>query len=200
MKQDTQYQKGYPKYVRFHLARISITKHARQLMSYVAGFLEEKAFNLQGVSGINLPLFLDFLVAIFRHESLTVSIPILHSFSRLLASEKLGNVELSSSLLAPLLETCTQRLVRWESLPEGSDDPTVMFLNEDIDTIPERHAFVGNYRRYCSSVIEIIVQKLPHDAIPHILSGVDTVLNNLYQGIPPFSGKFQFRGKPNSER
>jgi exportin-5 len=167
--------------------RYAISKRLSELMSYVAGFLEEKAFNLQGASGINLPLFLDFLVAIFRHESLTVSIPILHSFSRLLASEKLGNVELSSSLLAPLLETCTQRLVRWESLPEGSDDPTMMFLNEDIDTIPERHAFVGNYRRYCSSVIEIIVQKLPHDAIPHILSGVDAVLNNLYQGIPPFS-------------
>jgi exportin-5 len=176
------------------LTEYRLAKHARQLMSYVAGFLEEKAFNLQGASGINLALFLDFLVAIFRHESLTVSIPILHSFSRLLASEKLGNVELSSSLLAPLLETCTQRLVRWESLPEGSDNPTVMFLNEDIDTIPERHAFVGNYRRYCSSVIEIIVQKLPHDAMPHLFSGVDAILNNLYQGIPPFSGKFQFSG------
>jgi hypothetical protein len=31
-----------------------------------------------------------------------------------------------------------------------SEDPTVQFLVEDIDTVPERHAFVGNYRRYCS--------------------------------------------------
>jgi exportin-5 len=157
-------------------------------MSYVAGFLEEKGFDIQTAYGLDIPLFLQFIIAILQHQSLTVSIPILHSWSRLLASERLGDLEIVASLVAPLLETCTQRLVRWESLPEDSDNPTVFFLNEDIDTIPERHAFVGNYRRYCSSVIEIIVQKRPHDAISHILSGADRTLNDLYHGIPPFSG------------
>jgi exportin-5 len=64
-----------------------------------------------------------------------------------------------------------------------------MFLNEDIDTVPERHAFVGNYRRYCSSIIEAIVQKRPQEAIPHILLGVDSNLENLYSGIEPFNGE-----------
>jgi exportin-5 len=157
-------------------------------MSYVAGFLEEKGLNLQSAYAIDIPLFLQFLIEILRHQSLTVSIPVLHSWSRLLVSERIGNMDAVTRLIAPLLEICTQRLVRWESLPEDSDDPTVLFLNEDIDTTPERHAFVGNYRRYCSSVIEIIVQKRPHDAIPHILSGVDQILNNLYSGVQPFSG------------
>ncbi|KAL2219423.1 armadillo-type protein [Thermoascus aurantiacus ATCC 26904] len=167
--------------------RYTISKKLSELMSYVAGFLEEKEFSLQSAYGMDLPFFFDFLICILRHQSLIVSIPVLHSWSRLLASERIGNMSIVTGLIAPLLEICTQRLVRWESLPDDSDNPTVIFLNEDIDTIPEKHAFVGNYRRYCSSVIEIIVQKRPHDAIPHILSGVDLALSNLYNGVPPFS-------------
>lgn len=156
-------------------------------MSYAAGFLEEKDLNLQDAHEIDLSLLFQFLIDILRHPSLTVSIPVLHSWSRLLTSERVGDMEIVTPLIAPLLEICTQRLVRWENLPEDSEDPTVLFLNEDIDTIPERHAFVGNYRRYCSTVIEVIVQKRPHDAIPHILTNVDQNLNNLYSGAQPFN-------------
>lgn len=157
-------------------------------MSYAVAFLEEKDFNLQSAQGMELSLLFEFLIEILRHQSLTVSIPVLHSWSRLLTTERIEEMEVVTRLIAPLLEICTQRLVRWENLPEDSEDPTILFLNEDIDTIPERHAFVGNYRRYCSTVIEVIVQKRPHEAIPHILSGVDQSLNNLYNGVPPFSG------------
>ena len=106
-------------------------------------------------------------------------------------SDKVGHLDVVASLTAPLLETCTQRLVRYEALPEDSNDPTILFLNEDIDTLPERHAFVGNYRRYCSQVIELVVQKRPHEAIPHILSRVDFILDNLYRGVSPFDGERQ---------
>ncbi len=106
-------------------------------------------------------------------------------------SDKVGTLDVVASLTAPLLETCTQRLVHYENLPEDSNDPTILFLNEDIDTLPERHAFVGNYRRYCSQVIELIVQKRPHEAIPHILPRVDFILDNLYNGVSPFDGKRQ---------
>lgn len=78
-------------------------------------------------------------------------------------------------------------MIRWESLPTDSEDPTVQFLVEDIDTIPERHAFVGNYRRYCSSIIEIITQKRPQEAVREILGRVDDNLDNLYNGVEPFS-------------
>lgn len=158
-------------------------------MSYAAGFLEEKDLDLRDARGIDLSLLFQFLIDILRHPSLTVSIPVLHSWSRLLTAERIGDMEIVTPLIAPLLEICTQRLVRWENIPEDSEDPTILFLNEDIDTIPERHAFVGNYRRYCSTVIEVIVQKRPHEAIPHILSTVDQNLNNLYRGVQPFSSK-----------
>jgi exportin-5 len=156
-------------------------------MSYAAGFLEEKDLDLRDARAIDLSLLFQFLIDILRHPSLTVSIPVLHSWSRLLTAERIGDMEIVTPLIAPLLEICTQRLVRWENLPEDSEDPTILFLNEDIDTIPERHAFVGNYRRYCSTVIEVIVQKRPHDAIPHILTTVDQNLNSLYSGVQPFS-------------
>lgn len=159
-------------------------------MSYVVTFLEDKDLDLQSLTGVDIPFLFEFLIDILRHQSLTVSIPVLHSWSRLLTAEKMEQMDFVNRLIAPSLEICTQRLVRWENLPEDSDDPTILFLNEDIDTIPERHAFVGNYRRYCSTVIEVIVQKRPYEAVPHILTGVDQNLNGLYNGIQAFDGQF----------
>jgi exportin-5 len=77
-------------------------------------------------------------------------------------------------------------LIRWESLPTESEDPTIQFLIEDIDTVPERHAFLGNYRRYCSSIIETITQKRAQEAVREILGRVDENLDNLYSGAEPF--------------
>lgn len=159
-------------------------------MSYVAGFLEEQGFELDSGYSIDIPLFLQFLLEILQHQSLTVSIPVLHTWSRLLVTGKIANSDIVTSMIGPLLEICMRRLVRWESVPKESEDPIVIFLHADIDTIPERHAFVGNYRRYCASVIETIVQKRPHEAIPHILSTVDRSLSNLYVDTEPFSGTF----------
>lgn len=138
---------------------------------------------------MNLEAFLHFLLAVIQHQSLTVSIPILHAWSRLLASDRVGDNDLVTGLVPSLLGICTQRLVRWESVPGDSDNPTVVFLNEEIDTIPEKHAFVGNYRRYCSSIIETTVLKRPEEAIHHILNVVDEHLSNLYAGLDPFDGR-----------
>ncbi|KAL5365727.1 armadillo-type protein [Aspergillus floccosus] len=166
-----------------------VSKKLSEMVSYVAGFLEEKNFSLDDAHGLNLPFFFHLMINVIQHQSLTVSIPVLHVWSKLLASERIGNTDLVTSLVPALLGICTQRLVRWEALPSDSDDPTVVFLLEDIDTVPERHAFVGNYRRYCSSIIETIVLKRPQEAIPHILSEIDAKLDNLYTGAQPFSAQ-----------
>lgn len=81
---------------------------------------------------------------------------------------------------------CSSRLVRYENLPEDTQDPTLLLLLEDTDTIPERHAFLGNYRRYSSQVIELIVELTLSDAINHILAQTNEVLQHLYDGQPPF--------------
>lgn len=165
------------------------TDRHQKMLSYLAGFLEEKGFSLESVHGMNLPFFFHLMLNVIQHRSLTVSIPVLHVWSKLLASERIGNTDLVIGLIPTLLEICTQRLVRWESLPADSDDPTVVFLVDDIDTVPERHAFVGNYRRYCSAIIETTVHKRPQEAIPHILSTVDANLDGLYNGVEPFNGE-----------
>lgn len=71
-------------------------------------------------------------------------------------------------------------------MPEDAVSDTLMFLNEDIDTDQEKHAFVSNYKKYCSSVIDLIVQIRPEEAITHLLSRVDYNLNDVYNGSEPF--------------
>ena len=85
-----------------------------------------------------------------------------------------------------LLEICSRRLLRYEALPEDSNLPAIVFLNEDVDTMPERHAFLGNYARYCNDVVRSIVAQQPADAITHILSQAEGVLSSLYDGQAKF--------------
>ena len=113
--------------------------------------------------------FLQLLVQVVQHQSLMVSIPVLVTWTRLLSNRLIGPSEHVSAFIPPLLETCSSRLVRFENLPEDTQDPTFLYLMEDTDTIPERHAFLGNYRRYSSQIIEAVVQFKLVDAISHIL-------------------------------
>ena len=92
-------------------------------------------------------------------------------------------------LIPILLETCSSRLLRYEVLPDDTDDTAFLFLNEDFDTIPERHAFLGNYRRYCMEVVEVIVRLKPFDAMYHILGQAERLFQNLYDGQPPFQAQ-----------
>ena len=65
-----------------------------------------------------------------------------------------------------------------------------LLLNEDIDTVPERHAFLGNYRRFCADVIEVLVRSTPSEAMEHILSQATNMFQSLYSNQPPFERKF----------
>lgn len=64
-------------------------------------------------------------------------------------------------------------------MPEDTANPSVLFLNEDLDTIPERHAFLGNYRRFCSSIVEQITRRRPFDALPFIMNNVEGTLSEI---------------------
>ena len=129
--------------------------------------------------------FLQLLILVVQSQSLMVSIPVLVTWTRLLGNRLIGTSPLVTPMIGPLLETCSSRLVRYENLPEDTQDPTFLFLLEDTDTVPERHAFLGNYRRYSSQIIEVIVQLKLVDAVSHILNRTDDVLQHLYDGQPP---------------
>lgn len=153
----------------------------------VGRLLEEKPSLVPG--DCDLGSFFDLLLSLVKNQSLHVSIPALHLWVKLLGSSKIGGSPAITSRIGELLEICSHRLIRYESLPEDSTNPSVIFLNEDVDTMPERHAFLGNYARFCNQIVEIIVQKRPVDALYHILAQADHVLDHLYDGEPSFQSK-----------
>ncbi len=135
--------------------------------------------------------FLEFLMRVAQSQSLVVSIPILLTWTRILSHRSLGPAVAEMPFVVNLLELCSGRLIRYESFPEDTADPVYVLLVEDTDTIPERHAFLGNYRRYCCSIIESIVHLKMSDAFSHILGRAEIAFNTLYDGQPPLDGELK---------
>ncbi|KAL9000828.1 MAG: hypothetical protein Q9169_000582 [Polycauliona sp. 2 TL-2023] len=119
-------------------------------------------------------------------ESLQVSVCALHAWVKILGSETLVALPPVASFVGELLEVCSQRVIKYEALPEDSPDPSVIFLNEDLDSMPERHAFLGNYMRFCKMITERIIQQSPADALYHILASAEQAISHLYDGEPAF--------------
>jgi exportin-5 len=154
-------------------------------MSNLGTFIEQKISVIP--EDCDLSNLLDLLLAIAQSPSFVISIPILVSWTRLLRSDTIGRSSTINPLIGPLLELCSGRLIRYENMHGDSEDPSVIFLHEDIDTVPERHAFLGNYRRYSVQIIELIVRQKQSEAIYHILTQVDQSMQHLYDGQPPFA-------------
>lgn len=158
-----------------------------QMLSLLGNYLDRKYAAVP--PGSDVDGFLNLLLLTVQSQSLIVSIPVLLTWTRLLNNRLIGQSSANSQMIGPLLELCGSRLVRYENLPEDTSDPTYLFLMEDTDTMPERHAFLGNYRRYSMQVIEAIIQLKPSEAIYHILGQTEHVLRNLYDGQPALDSK-----------
>lgn len=161
------------------------SKKFSEMMSNLGNFIIAKLSALPEYC--DLPNLLNLFFAIVRSPSFVVSIPVLVNWTLFLRSEAIGGSLAMDALISPLLEVCASRLIRYESLPEDADDPSLIFLLEDIDTVPERHAFLGNYRRYCIQVIEQIVRRKQSVAIYHILNQINVSMQHLYDGQSPFT-------------
>ncbi|OTA95983.1 hypothetical protein M434DRAFT_393279 [Hypoxylon sp. CO27-5] len=168
--------------------KYQFSKKLSEVISFLGTYMDRRFNVLPNDSDrIDFQGFLRLLLLITQSRSLVVSIPVLVTWTRLLNNRSLGpNIADIPAFIGPLLECCSSRLVRYENLPEDTQDPTFLFLLEDTDTIPERHAFLGNYRRYSSQVIESIVQLKIKDAMQHILGQTENVLEHLYDNAPAF--------------
>lgn len=160
--------------------KYQFAKKFSEMVSSLGNYLDRRMESLP--QDVELQGFFKFLLMILKSQSLVVSIPVLVTWTRLLHNPTFGASIGETALVGHLLDVCSSRLVQYEHLPEDTRDATYMFLMEDTDTIPERHAFLGNYRRYCSQVIESIVQLKLVDAFQHILGQADDVLGRLYDG------------------
>ncbi|KAF1737078.1 Protein MSN5 [Beauveria bassiana] len=165
--------------------KYQILKKLSEMLSSLGDYFDRKFSRLPSAAAKES--FLQLLLQVVQNSSLMVSIPVLVSWTRLLNRKDLGNGEILSPLIGPLLEVCSSRMVRYENLPDDNEDATFLFLQEDTDTLPERHAFLGNYRRYGSQVIEAIVQLKLVDAVSHILGRTEHILQHLYDGQPAFN-------------
>lgn len=144
------------------------------MIAYLSDHIEQKPASIE----IDLTAFLEFMVSIVNHPSLVVSIPILHSWTKLLASRQ-GRLPATKAIIGPLLESASRRIFRYEQLPEDSEEPAMVFISEDIEAVPERHAFLGNYRRYCFMIVESICYLEPQEALPFVLTTTDRGLDEL---------------------
>ncbi|CAI6339041.1 unnamed protein product [Periconia digitata] len=165
--------------------KYTLCKKLAELSNSLGLFIEQKPQNIP--EGSDLPGIFQLLFDICRNPSLVVSIPVLHCWTKLLRSTIVRESEVVTQMVGGLLEICCARLIRYETFPDDSEDVTILFLNEDLDTVPERHAFLGNYRRFCADVIDVLVRRTPEEAMAHILSQATNTLQNLYAQQPPFS-------------
>lgn len=162
-----------------------LLKRLSETLCALGLFLYQRPRTVYG--NCDVPQLFALLIEVLQHPSLVVSVPILYLWTRLLATQ---GAQYSSELtqhIATLLNVCSQRLIRYEALPEDSQDITFLFLNEDFDTMPERHAFVGNYRRFCTEAVEHVISKAPLEAMPYVISQAESAFSTLYTDAPPFS-------------
>jgi exportin-5 len=120
--------------------------------------------------------FFDHMLVVLQHKSMSVSLPVLHSWTKLMVKQDAVIAGFVTSALGVLIQTCSARLLRYESLPEDFDDEIVQWLYEDYDTVPERHSFQGNYRRYCNTVIQTIARTRPLEALSHVFQQLREML------------------------
>lgn len=156
--------------------KYALQKKMSELLSIFADSIAQHNSVVDG--SIDLPALFDLLVKVTEHRSLTVSIPVLHSWTKLLGVQDGKIIDLVLAALPTLLDISSQRLVRYESLPEDTDDESLNWLAEDFDTVPERHAFLGNYRRYCTTIIQSIARSRPIDALSIVLNRMREMLEN----------------------
>lgn len=168
--------------------KYQFSKKLSELISFLGAYMDRRFNVLPNDSDrVDFQGFLHLLLLITQSQSLVVSIPVLVTWTRLLNNKSLGpNIADIPAFIGPLLECCSSRLVRYENLPDDTQDATYQLLFEDTDTVPERHAFLGNYRRYSSQVIESIVHLKVTDAMQHILGRTENVLEHVTENGQAF--------------
>ncbi|KAL2889085.1 nuclear import and export protein [Ceratocystis lukuohia] len=166
--------------------KYQFAKKFSEMLSHLANYLVSKLSIFPPTADI--PGFLNLLLQVVQSESLVVSIPVLVSWTKLLTHRTIGpDAANNDQVLGILLQVCSSRQVRYEHFHEDSEDPSYLFLMEDTENLPERHAFLGNYRRFSAQVIEAIVRLKLSESFEYLLGQVDEVIQHLYDSEPRHS-------------
>ncbi|KAK9368751.1 armadillo-type protein [Lipomyces kononenkoae] len=112
---------------------------------------------------VDLKGYLELVFATTQHESLIISGLSLQFWCSILRVEGLARRQEVTAMLPRLLELTADRIIRYERVEE----PTVTrkFLDIDFDSMPEVHAFLGNYRRFIDDIARLVVCRMPVDSL-----------------------------------
>lgn len=165
-------------------AKYTLQKKMSELLSVLADAVAAHP-ELYNEGQVDVATLFDLLLYVLQSKSLVVSIPVLHSWSKMMAVQDTTIIDMVLRALGTLVQTCSERLLRYESLPSDSEDEIAQYLDEDFDTVPERHAFLGNYRRYCTGIVQAVARSRPIEALQYVL---EQMRNSLETG-PYTSGR-----------
>jgi exportin-5 len=165
--------------------RYTISKKLSELVSLLADLLIRLEPPDQSV--LDASAFLKFMITIARHDSLIVSIPAVHSWDRICGNQHWRRNPVVSDCVSELLQVISPRVVQYDQLPEDTEEPAVIFVNEEIEIFPERQGFYLNYRRLCSQVVEWVCYIHLEQAVHFVLSQVDTALLTIQQQDSSFN-------------
>ena len=159
-------------------AKYDFLRKLSEAISHLGTWLELKPHLIP--QSADLHNLFTLFITVVQHPSMIVSIPLLHVWARLLRLHDLTfqGHEYVRNNFGPLLELCRKRLIRYEALPDEFEDDTILYLQVDFDTVPERHAFIGTYRKYCVEVVESIVLRYPIDVIQLVLNEAKAQISN----------------------
>ncbi|KAJ9646781.1 karyopherin [Knufia peltigerae] len=158
-------------------SRYTISKKLSELMSLLSDHMVQ--YPPPDAGSLNLEPFLRLIIAMAEHESLIVSIPVVHAWVRLLEVASWRNTPVVQLCLGPLLQVTSQRLIQYDQLPEDAQSPEVIFINEEIELFPERQGFYTNYRKLCSAVVEVICYSQLDEAVQAVLKRADELLDEV---------------------
>ena len=128
---------------------------------------------------IDLVPFLEFLTLVAEHESLIVSIPVVHSWVKILETPSWRIGPAVWKCMHPLLAAIAPRLIQYEQLPEHDQSSVGVFVNEEIELFPERQGFYLNYRRLCAAVIEWICFAAPEHTLREVIKETNSLFDNI---------------------
>ncbi len=155
----------------------TISKKLSELMSLLSDHMCQ--FAPPDVGSLDLGPFLHLLIAMAEHDSLIVSIPVVHSWVKLLEVPSWRKAPVVLQCIGPLLQVSSQRLIQYDQLPEDTQNPVVIFVNEEIELFPERQGFYLNYRKLCSAVVEWICYAQLEEAMQAVLKRADELLDEI---------------------
>lgn len=149
---------------------LQVVAHLSDAIPKVSGLLDDDTHALT---------FYHFVIEILKSNSLLVSIPVLHSIAQTLEYREPKIRSTIDQSAGQIFDTCVERLIRFESLPKDTEHAILSYLREDFETLPELHAFLGNYRRFCTKVTEHLSQEQPIQALNYLLQQSKQTLDNV---------------------